>query len=100
VGFEDKSVFCSGCGATFIFSADEQGIFQAWGFNNEPKHCPSCRQLEKSERRGHGRNNQDAQRRMFQVKCAECGKDAQVPFEPRGGRRVYCSDCYRKVRLK
>jgi CxxC-x17-CxxC domain-containing protein len=22
-----------------------------------------------------------------------------VPFEPREGRPVYCSDCYRKIRL-
>jgi CxxC-x17-CxxC domain-containing protein len=22
-----------------------------------------------------------------------------VPFEPRQGRPVYCSDCYRKVRI-
>ncbi|MGA2527513.1 MAG: CxxC-x17-CxxC domain-containing protein [Smithellaceae bacterium] len=34
---------------------------------------------------------------MFSVKCATCGKDAQVPFEPRAGRPVYCSDCYRKT---
>ena len=29
--------------------------------------------------------------------CAECGKDTEVPFEPRGDKPVYCSDCYRKV---
>jgi CxxC-x17-CxxC domain-containing protein len=34
---------------------------------------------------------------MFPVKCATCGKDTQVPFEPRSGRPVYCSDCYRKT---
>ncbi|MFC2044606.1 CxxC-x17-CxxC domain-containing protein [Chloroflexota bacterium] len=35
---------------------------------------------------------------MFPVVCAECGKETEVPFEPRGGRPVYCSDCYRKNR--
>jgi CxxC-x17-CxxC domain-containing protein len=35
---------------------------------------------------------------MFPAVCAECGKDTQVPFEPRGDKPVYCSDCYRKVR--
>ncbi|MGP8078967.1 MAG: CxxC-x17-CxxC domain-containing protein [Dehalococcoidales bacterium] len=34
---------------------------------------------------------------MYPVKCATCGKDTQVPFEPRGDRPVYCSDCYRKT---
>jgi len=27
-----------------------------------------------------------------------CGKNTQVPFEPRDGRPVYCSDCYSKSR--
>jgi CxxC-x17-CxxC domain-containing protein len=35
---------------------------------------------------------------MFPVKCATCGKDTEVPFEPRSDRPVYCSDCYNKVR--
>ena len=30
--------------------------------------------------------------------CAQCGKETEVPFEPRSGRPVYCSDCYRKVK--
>jgi CxxC-x17-CxxC domain-containing protein len=33
---------------------------------------------------------------MFPAVCATCGKDTQVPFEPRNGRPVYCSDCYTK----
>ena len=97
--FQDKAVRCSSCGAFFTFSADEQGIFQSWGFGKEPKLCPSCRKSVRSERRGHGSNNQVAQRKMYLATCADCGKDAHVPFEPRSGRRVYCSDCYRKVRL-
>jgi CxxC-x17-CxxC domain-containing protein len=32
---------------------------------------------------------------MFTVTCSSCGKDAQVPFEPRGDRPVYCSDCFK-----
>ena len=32
---------------------------------------------------------------MYPAVCAECGKDTQVPFQPRGDRPVYCSDCYR-----
>jgi len=37
---------------------------------------------------------------MFPAVCAQCGKDTEVPFEPREGRPVYCSECYGKVRLK
>jgi CxxC-x17-CxxC domain-containing protein len=35
---------------------------------------------------------------MHPAVCATCGKDTQVPFEPRNGRPVYCSDCYATVR--
>ena len=37
-------------------------------------------------------------RKMYTVKCSECGSDAEVPFEPSGDRPVYCRDCYRKRR--
>ncbi len=40
-----------------------------------------------------------ARRNMFTVTCSACGKSTEVPFEPRGDRPVYCSDCYRKVRV-
>lgn len=33
-------------------------------------------------------------RQLYNVKCAECGKDTQVPFKPSGDRPVYCRDCY------
>ena len=35
-------------------------------------------------------------RPMFKVICAECGKETEVPFEPRTGRPVYCRDCFAK----
>ncbi len=102
MSFQDKSIQCSDCDATFTFSADEQEQFASKGYNNEPKRCPSCRQARKARQNGSnsfGNNyNYDARREMFPAKCAECGKDTQVPFEPRAGRPVYCSDCYRKVR--
>jgi len=37
-----------------------------------------------------------ADRKMYDVKCSECGQATQVPFEPKEGRPVYCKECYRK----
>jgi CxxC-x17-CxxC domain-containing protein len=37
-----------------------------------------------------------AKRQMFPVVCGDCGKDTEVPFEPRGDRPVYCRDCFTK----
>jgi CxxC-x17-CxxC domain-containing protein len=31
---------------------------------------------------------------MFKVRCAECGKETEVPFRPTGDRPVYCRDCF------
>ncbi len=106
MSFQDKSLKCSDCGATFTFSGQEQEFFQSKGYTNEPKRCPSCRQARKAQPHGNNGNsygNRSYSSRprpqMFPAKCAECGKDTEVPFEPRSDRPVYCSDCYCKVRI-
>ena len=37
-------------------------------------------------------------RQMYDATCADCGKIAQVPFQPTGSRPVYCNDCFRSRR--
>ncbi len=100
MSFQEKSIQCADCGATFAFTVQEQEFFASKGFTNEPKRCPSCRQARKTDRNGTGSGSygNGSTRQMFPVTCAECGKDTQVPFEPRGDRPVYCSDCFSKVR--
>jgi CxxC-x17-CxxC domain-containing protein len=99
MSFQDKSLQCSDCGATFTFSAEEQEFFQSRGYTNEPKRCPSCREARKAERYGNSGYGSRSRRQMFPAVCAQCGKETEVPFEPREGRPVYCSDCYRTIRL-
>jgi CxxC-x17-CxxC domain-containing protein len=96
MSFQDKSIQCSDCGITFTFSVEDQEFFQSKGYTNEPKRCPECRQARKSERSGN--SSYVAPRQMFPANCAECDQSTEVPFQPRGDRPVYCSDCYRKVR--
>jgi len=98
VSFQDKSLVCSDCGNTFTFTAEEQEFFQSKGYTNEPKRCPSCRQARKAQRSGDDSYGSGSRRQMFPAVCAQCGKKTEVPFQPREGRPVYCSDCYRKVR--
>jgi CxxC-x17-CxxC domain-containing protein len=104
MSFQDKSIQCSDCGTTFTFSAGEQEQFASRGYTNEPKRCPSCRQERKARQYGnsgnsYGNDSYRPRRQMFPTVCSECGKETEVPFEPREGRPVYCSDCYRKVRV-
>ena len=102
MSFQNKSIQCSDCGTTFTFTAEEQEFFASRGYTNEPKRCQPCRQARKSERNGNGNNGGYAyrpQRQMFPATCSQCGKDTEVPFEPREGRPVYCSDCYNTVKV-
>ena len=100
--FEDKSLVCADCGAEFPFTASEQEFYASKGFTNEPRRCVSCRSARKQERYGYtgggsgGRYR--APRQMYPVVCAQCGKETEVPFEPRHGRPVYCNECFSKVR--
>jgi CxxC-x17-CxxC domain-containing protein len=102
VNFVDKTLTCADCGAEFIFSADDQAYHQEKGFTNEPRRCPSCRASRRADRGGGGSygggGGYGGQREMFTVTCSQCGKEAQVPFQPRGDRPVYCSDCFRSQR--
>jgi len=96
MSFQDKTLKCADCGADFTFSAEDQEFFQSKGYTNEPKRCPECRQARKTQR--YGNSSYGAPRQMFPATCAQCGKATEVPFQPRGDKPVYCSDCYRKVR--
>jgi CxxC-x17-CxxC domain-containing protein len=101
MSFQDKTLTCSDCNNSFTFTASEQEEFQQRGYTNEPKRCPDCRQARKTERFGNGGNrgySSSASRQSFPATCSSCGKATTVPFEPRQGRPVYCSDCYRNVR--
>jgi CxxC-x17-CxxC domain-containing protein len=100
MSFTDKALTCSDCGTGFNFSASEQEFFASKGFTNEPGRCPDCRAARKQQRGGNGYSSGSyrQQREMYPAVCASCGKNTQVPFEPRNGRPVYCSDCYSKTR--
>lgn len=97
MAYQDKEIQCSDCGRTFTFSAQEQEFYASKGYTNEPKRCPECRQARKAERGDSRDRGYGAPRQMYPAKCAQCGKDTEVPFEPRTGKPVYCSDCYRKM---
>ncbi len=100
MAFEDKQITCSDCGTEFTFSVEEQELFASKGYTNEPKRCLACRQARKA-RGGYQSDSYGyrPQRQMFPAVCAQCGKDCEVPFQPREGRPVYCSDCYNSIRL-
>jgi CxxC-x17-CxxC domain-containing protein len=123
MSYANKTLTCRDCGTEFVFTAGEQEFYAQKGFTNEPLRCPSCRQQRKAaaNRGGGGYGERDnfgsggfgggrrssgggyggragGEREMHTVQCANCGKDAQVPFVPRGDKPVYCDDCFRERR--
>lgn len=97
MSFQEKTLTCQDCGNTFAFTVEEQQFHAQKGYTNLPKRCPDCRRTRRDERGysgggGYGRT----QREMYPVVCAQCGTRTEVPFQPRGDRPVYCSDCYSK----
>ncbi|HAF31374.1 MAG: zinc-ribbon domain containing protein [Anaerovibrio sp.] len=91
MAFVDETLTCKDCGKEFIFSAGEQEFYAEKGFENKPVRCRDCRDKRRRSRDGEGAREQ---RQMFTVVCAECGKETEVPFEPKNDRPVYCRDCF------
>jgi CxxC-x17-CxxC domain-containing protein len=101
--YTEKSLQCSDCGKSFPFTAGEQEFFASKSFTNEPKRCPSCRSTRRAERFDNGGSSGGSfsdrgPRQMYPVTCAQCGKQTEVPFQPRGDKPVYCRDCYTRSR--
>lgn len=92
MAFVDETLVCKDCGKEFIFSAGEQEFYAEKGFENKPVRCRDCRDKRRRNREG----REKEQRQMFTVVCAECGKETEVPFEPKNDRPVYCRDCFQK----
>jgi CxxC-x17-CxxC domain-containing protein len=101
VQYADKTLTCRDCNSTFVFTSGEQEFYASRGFDNPPGRCPSCRAARKAERSGsysaatYTTSYTAAPRReLFLTTCANCGGEARVPFQPRGDKPVYCSDCF------
>ena len=104
--YTTEMLTCVDCGRQFAFTAGEQEFYAMKGFTNKPNRCPDCRAARKSQRAGGGGGGGSSsysgggygggrpQREMFQATCSACGKVAEVPFQPRGDKPVYCRDCF------
>jgi CxxC-x17-CxxC domain-containing protein len=96
MSYQDQQLTCAECGRTFTDTADDQAFRAERGYTNAPRRCPECRAARRAGGGGYGGGygGGGGGRAMYDVVCAACGKETQVPFQPRGDRPVYCSDCY------
>ena len=102
MAYQDQTLTCRDCGQPFTWTESEQEFYAQKGFTNAPVRCPNCRTAKKQRmndgggRQGGGGNYNSGPRQMYKVTCSQCGKDAEVPFQPRGDRPVLCRDCFQK----
>ena len=107
----DQTLTCRDCGQSFTFTAGEQAFYQERGFS-EPQRCQSCRAARKAQRSdggydggggrgfssGGGGGYGGGARQMFPAVCSSCGKETEVPFEPKSDKPVYCRECFQQQR--
>ena len=43
---------------------------------------------------GGGGGYSSGPRQMYPATCSECGRDTEVPFQPRSDKPVYCRECF------
>jgi CxxC-x17-CxxC domain-containing protein len=112
MSFTDRTLTCRDCGQQFAFTAGEQEFYQNRGLTNDPGRCPDCRSARKQTRgggeggyaystatgQGSSGGYDRPRREMFPATCSSCGKETKVPFQPRGDKPVYCSECFETVR--
>ncbi len=98
MSYQEQTLTCVDCGQAFAFTVEEQEFHAQKGFTNLPKRCPNCRAARREGQGGSGSSGGYGRstREMYPATCAQCGKETQVPFQPRGDRPVYCSECYSK----
>jgi len=94
MSYTDKALACRDCSKEFVFTAGEQEFYDTKGFTNQPTRCPECR----AQRKSSSSSRNSGPKTMHATVCSSCGKEAQVPFLPRGDKPVYCSDCFQSQR--
>ena len=118
---QDASLTCMDCGRAFLFSARAQDYYREHNYGT-PVRCVSCRAKRKQERGEeerelarvaageaallpaptpvllpappHGNASPARLGQMWDVVCSGCHLPAQVPFQPKSDRPVYCRACY------
>ena len=92
----DLELSCVQCQSTFNFTERDQEIFYQRN-QPQPQRCQNCRPTRKKLARAV--ENPDGQKR-YEIVCDRCGKKDMVPFAPKPGRNVLCSDCHQANRSR
>ena len=107
--FEDRTLSCSDCQASFVFTAGEQKFYQEKGYSTPPKRCEDCRLKRKAENKSGSRSQRSGsgsgprgreERPRHPATCSRCGASFDAPFVPKPDRPVFCRDCFNTARTR
>ncbi|OGD63141.1 hypothetical protein A2215_01605 [Candidatus Berkelbacteria bacterium RIFOXYA2_FULL_43_10] len=81
----ERTLMCKDCGAKFVWTTGEQKFFLDKGLQNIPKRCKTCTVAYKAKL--------NSKQPRTWIKCAGCGKKAEVTFEPKN-EDILCEKCF------
>jgi CxxC-x17-CxxC domain-containing protein len=124
----DMTINCRDCEQPFTFTASEQAFYQERGFSQPQRcaSCRADRKAQRAASGGDSYGNSSygggssyggnsygggsrggggsygggggGTRQLFPAVCSACGKDTEVPFQPRNDKPVYCRECFTERR--
>lgn len=100
-GFTNEPTRCPDCRSQRKRSRGDDGYTGGGSYSYGGAGGGSSYSTYSTDRGGYGGGGGYGERRertFYPATCARCGNETQVPFQPRGDRPVYCSDCFEKQR--
>jgi DNA-directed RNA polymerase subunit RPC12/RpoP len=107
--YDDKTLICRDCRASFTFTRGEQDFYERKGFEGTPSRCPDCRSTARRSGSGYSGGSSGGQyggggarvsgatglpEQLFTGTCARCGQNTQVSARLiMGDGTIYCPDC-------
>lgn len=94
----DLELKCVQCHETFLFNEKDQEMFYRRNLP-QPQRCAKCRPSRKKAAQA-AASGESSARTRYEIVCDKCGKQDYVPFAPKAGRAVLCSDCHNASRAR
>jgi len=76
---------CCVCQQSFLICQEESEVFHLRDTVHTPKSCDNCDLIMRASKAA--RDN------TVQVKCEHCGSQKRVPYNSKGYKSVYCTEC-------
>ncbi len=94
----DLELSCIQCQSSFTFTERDQDIFYQRN-QPQPQRCANCRPTRRKMAVA-AANPENNPKKRYEIVCDRCGKKDLVPFVPKIGRNILCSNCHQANRSR